>query len=180
MAVLLVGPEMEPIHLVLAKVFQGQPSDVVEPGQLFCLADTVRHFWEPKDFEALPLELRSVLNETFQEEEQEIAHVLEHFVPSGSKLSAAGARQLGVREDREQACQGGSALLFKSTPPQYAHKPYLSIYTNLSTLILVCVEILRLLKLGKAMPSKSMPWILKLTGIIVKTSPFEDDSLNCV
>ena len=48
-----------------------------------------------------------------------------------------------------------------------------SIYTKLSTLILVCVEILRLLKLGKAVPWKRMPWILSPTAIIVKTSPFD-------
>ena len=72
-----------------------------------------------------------MLDETFQEKEREIAHVLEHRFPSGSKLSAAGARQLGVSEERAQAWQSGSALPFKSTPPQYARKPYSSIYTNL-------------------------------------------------
>ena len=54
-----------------------------------------------------------VLDETFQEQEREIAHVLEHRFPSGSKLSAAGARQLGVSEERAQAWQSGSALPFK-------------------------------------------------------------------
>ena len=44
----LVGPEMEAIQLVIAKAFQGRPSDVVEPGQPFTLADTVGHFWESK------------------------------------------------------------------------------------------------------------------------------------
>jgi len=53
---------MEAIQLVIA--FQGQPSDVVEPGQPFTSADIVEYFWESKDFEALPLELRSVLDET--------------------------------------------------------------------------------------------------------------------
>jgi len=122
---------------------------VVESGQPFTLADTVGHFWEPKDFEALPLELRAVLDETFQEEERKIAHVLKHRFPCGSKLSAAGVRQLGVSEERAETWQSGSALPFKSTPPQFARKPYLSVYTNLSTLILVCVEILCLLKLDK-------------------------------
>jgi len=36
----LVGPEMD----VIAKAFQGRPSDVVEPGRPFTLADTVGHF----------------------------------------------------------------------------------------------------------------------------------------
>jgi len=157
---------MEAIQLVIAKAFQGRPSDVVEPGQPFTLADTVGHFWDPQDFEALPLELRSVLDETFEQEEREIAHVLKHRFPFGSKLSAAGARQLGVSEECAEDWQSGSALPFKSTPPQYARKPYSSIYTNLPTLILVCVEILRLLKLGKAMPWKRIPWILSPTAII--------------
>ena len=60
----------------------------------------------------------------------------------------------------------------------HATRMLTSIYTNLSTLILVCVEILRLLKLGKAMPWKRMPWILSPTAMIVKTSPFEDDGLK--
>jgi len=145
---------------------------------VFKLADTAGHFWEPKDFEALPLQLWLVLDETFQGEEREIAHVLEHRISSGSKFSAAGARQLVVSEERAEAWQSGSALLFKSTPPQFAHKPYSSVYKNLSTLILVCVEILRLLKLGKAMSWKRMPWILSPTAIIVKAPPFEDDSLK--
>jgi len=63
---------------------------------------------------------------------------LEHRFPSGSKLSAAGARQLGVSEERAQAWQSGSALPFKSTPPQYARKPYSSIYTNLSSRVPAC------------------------------------------
>jgi len=163
---------------VIAKAFQGQPCDVVEPGQPFTSADIVEYFWESKDFEALPFELRSVLDETLQEEEREIAHVLKHRFPSGSKLSGEGARQFGVSEKRAEAWQSGSALPFKSTPPQFARKPYSSVYTNLSTLILVCVEILCLLKLGKAMPWKRMPWILSPTAIIVKASPFEDDSLK--
>lgn len=174
----LVGPEMEAIHLVIAKAFQGRPNEVVEPGQDFNLADTVGHFWEPEDFKGLPAALRVVLDETFVEEEREIAHVLEHQFPSGAKLSAAGARQLGVSPDRAEAWESGSALPFKSTPPRFARKPYSSVYTNLETLILVCVEILRLLKLGKAMPWKRMPWILSPTAIVVKASPFEDDGMK--
>ena len=174
----LAGPEMEAIHPVIAKAFQGRPTDVVEPGKAFTLADTVGHFWEPNDFRDLPLALREVLDETFKEEEREIAYVLKHQSPSGAKLSEAGARQLGVSSDRAKAWESGSALPFKSTPPQFARKPYSSVYTNLATLILVCAEILRLLKLGKAMPWKRVPWILSPPAIIVKTSPFEADGMK--
>jgi hypothetical protein len=174
----LVGPEMEAIHLVIAKAFKGRPTGVVEPGQDFKLTDTVGHFWEPEDFKDLPAALRVVLDETFIEEEREIAHVLEHQFPSGAKLSATGARQLGVSPARAEAWESGSALPFKSTPPRFARKPYSSVYANLETLILVCVEILRLLKLGKAMPWKRMPWILSPPAIIIKPSPFEDDGMK--
>jgi len=44
----LVGPEMEAIQLVIAKAFQGQPSDVVEPGQPFTSADIVEYFGSQK------------------------------------------------------------------------------------------------------------------------------------
>jgi len=166
------------ITSLLPKAFQGRPTEVVEPGQKFKLADTVGHFWEPQDFQDLPAALRVVLDETFIEEEREIAHVLEHQFPSGAKLSAAGARQLDVSSDRAEAWESGSALPFKSTPSQFARKPYSSVYKNLETLILVCVEILHLLKLGKAMPWKRMPWILSPTAIAVKASPFENDGMK--
>jgi len=67
------------------------------------LADTVGHFWESQDFKDLPAALRVVLDETFIEEEREIAYVLKHQFPSGAKLSAAGARQLGVSSDHAEA-----------------------------------------------------------------------------
>jgi len=169
---------MEAIHLVIATAFQGHPTEVVEPGQDFKLADTVGHFWEPQNFQDLPAALRVVLDETFIEEERVIAHVLEHQFPSGAKLSAAGARQLGVSSDRAEAWGSGSALPFKSTPPRFARKPYSLVYTNLETLIWVCVEILRVVKLGKAMPWKRMPWILSPTAIVFKASPFEDDGMK--
>ena len=101
----LVGSGMEAINLVIAKTFQGRPTEVVEPGHIstFKLADTVGHFWESQDFKDLPAALRVVLDETFIEEEREIAYVLKHQFPSGAKLSAAGARQLGVSSDHAEA-----------------------------------------------------------------------------
>jgi len=85
---------------------------------------------------------------------------------------------MGMSSDRAEAWESGSTLPFKSTPPRFARKPYSLVYTNLETLILVCVEILRLLKLSKAMPWKHMPWILSPTAIVVKASPFEDDGMK--
>ena len=61
------------------------------------------HFWESQDFKDLPAALRVVLDETFIEEEREIAYVLKHQFPSSAKLSAAGARQLGVSSDHAEA-----------------------------------------------------------------------------
>ena len=173
-----VGPEMAAIKAIIATAFENRPTQVVEPGVAFQMENTVGHFWSPADFDGLPSDLREILEETFLEEEREIAHVLQHGSPSGANLSAAGARQLGVAEDRAVAWEQGSALPFTAPPIQYARKPYPSVYTNVEVLTLVCREILRLLKLGKAMPWKRVPWILNPTAIIIKPSPFELDGMK--
>jgi hypothetical protein len=174
----VVGPEMVAINTVITKAFQERPLETVVPGETFSIQDTVGHFWKPEAFQDLPSELQKILKETYVEEAREIAHVQTLGKPSGSKLSAEGARQLGVSEERAAAWEKGSAIPFRTQPPQYARKPYSSVYTNLDTLILVCNEILRLLKLGKVMPWRKKPWILSPTAIIIKSSPFEADGMK--
>jgi hypothetical protein len=173
-----VGPEMVAINTVITKAFQKRPTETVVPGQTFRIQDTVGHFWDPAAFRGLPPKLLEILEETYLEEGREIAHVQALGKPSGSRLSAEGALQLGVSEERAAAWEEGSAIPFRMQPPQYARKPYSSVYTNLDTLLLVCNEILRLLKLGKVMPWRKKPWILSPTAIIIKSSPFEVDGMK--
>ena len=172
----LVGSEMEEIHLVIAKAFQERTTEVVEPGQDFKLADTEGHFWEPQDFEDLPSAMRVVLDETLRGAGDcscTRAPIFFRRQIVGGRGSTVGCefrsgRSLGERQ----------RLAVQVYPPRFARKSYSSVYRNLETLILVCVEILCLLKLGKAMPWKRMPWILSPTAIVVKASPFEDNSMK--
>jgi hypothetical protein len=174
----VAGTEMHVINQIISKAFTNRPEQMVAPGQVFQVQDTVGHFWKPEDFLDLPEALVSVLRETFDAEAKEITHVREHCRPSGSHLSTAGAIQLGVSPVRAAAWQEGSAIPFAVIPPSFARKPYSSVYTSLDTLLLVCKEILRLLQLGKAMPWLKRPWILSPTALITKWSPFEADEIK--
>ena len=52
------------------------------------------------------------------------------------------------------AWRDGSVLTLNAEPKSYYRRPYSSVYDSLETLMQVCRETLRLVKLGKAMPVK--------------------------
>ena len=70
------------------------------------------------------------------------------------------------------AWRDGSVLTLNAEPKSYYRRPYSSVYDSLETLMQVCRETLRLVKLGKAMPWLKKPLIVSPTAMIVKPSPF--------
>ena len=168
-------PAMKPVMQVINAAYARRPTNEVPFGETTNVAEVVGHFWRPEDLHGLPAELREILQETYEAEEQEIQYVKSHGHSSGKLLQADNARHLGLPQATVDAWRDGSELTLNAEPQSYYRRPYSSVYDSLDTLMQVCRETLRLIKLGKAMPWLKKPLIVSPTAMIVKPSSFEPD-----
>ena len=168
---------MQPIMRMIDKAYARRPLEEVpfKEDADFDVAQLVGHFWTMNDMQDMPQALQDVLRETYEAENVAIEYVQHHGHTSGKLLNADAARALGLPSSTVEAWRNGSKLRLNAAPDAYYRRPYSSVYDSLETLLQVCRETLRLLKLGKIMPWLKKPLIVSPTAMIVKPSPFEPD-----
>jgi predicted transcriptional regulator len=61
---------MKPVMQVINAAYARRPTNEVPFGETTNVAEVVGHFWRPEDLHGLPAELREILQETYEAEEQ--------------------------------------------------------------------------------------------------------------
>lgn len=170
-------PAMQPVMRIIDRAYSRRPTEEVPfaQGADLDVSRLVGHFWAMEDMQEMPETLKEVMRETYEAELDAIHYVRQHGHTSGKLLNAEAAAALGMPSATVESWRDGSKLNLNAAPAAYYRRPYSSVYDSLDTLLQVCRETLRLLRLGKVMPWLKKPLIVSPTAMIVKPSPFEPD-----
>jgi len=133
----------------------------------------VGSFWSLDDFEGVEKEVRDVLVETAEAEQEQIAYFKEHGTFSGDRINVEGCRKLGLSEEKSTELSEGVQFEFDAELPAYSKTPYSNIYEDMEVTLKAVREVVRLLRLGKLLPLECIPWIESRITAVIKVAPLE-------
>jgi len=137
------------------------------------VAEFVGTFWAMEDFVGVEPEVRKVLEETREAEVEQVRFFQEKGTFSGDKINIDGCRKLGLSEEKITELSEGAYFDFDPELPAYSKTPYSTIYEDLEITLKAAREVVRLLKLGKLLPLKYLPWIESRITAVIKVAPLE-------